>query len=676
MRLRAQLILFTAVGLACPSALVGGTGFLPTPSDNGAYVEVFSSHEQDEQPSSVQQLEWSDTFIREKLTLYSNGYFYHPRFLQYRLLLSGALKQEDYSASYLPSSGWRHGSGYEYEARTIFLPEHPYNLELYALRYEPLFKEQAATQRDSIQTSWGGLFRYRKKPWFFSSRYNENTTRTGVVSSTVRRFGVDGEYYRRYESGNQFSLNAAYNPSRFTHSSGLEGDSTSYSIGNLVDLQRASLNSTLTGNQLDQLGGALERYESDQISWYELLNVYLPLNFRSDLSYQIQNNESKIPDPLSSRSSTLTDISRTYKFDLYHRLYESLDTAYTYWDSTREFSDGETASTSNSLALNYNKTVPRGRAMIGLSLARSRTENQGRADILNEAHPATAVPGSFVLGQQNVEPGSIAVYVRSRPPAPFETIRLEENVHYTLTPVLNTFEVNVNSLPPQFLPPGSFDFTVSYSLTTGDFGLLTDSIGYNASVELLDTLLTPYYNFVAVRSDVLSGDFPGVPLDTTTYTAGLRFLRGPLRALAEYQNLEWEISPYRSWRAEVQYVGSLNSTTRVYATASYLDRLYPRGSSFMNRDAFSDETASASGNIQKQVPSQGLTFSAGGAYSQFLGRVAGNSYSLNASMTWKVGKMDLSAGGSAYASAMQGLGGSPTSRHHQYYYVNLRRTFF
>src|SRR4029450_12450340 len=101
------------------------------------------------------------------------------------------------------------------------------------------------------------------------------------------------------------------------------------------------------------------------------------------------------------------------------------------------------------------------------------------------------VPGFFTLAQPNVDPQSVVVFLRS-PLPPFNVIRLVLGVDYTLTPVANLLEVQIVTLPPQFALPGTYDFTVSYSLTTGTFELQTDDVGYNVSVDLLDAMLTPY----------------------------------------------------------------------------------------------------------------------------------------------------------------------------------------
>jgi hypothetical protein len=669
-------------------ALFGGTlaladwgDLIPRQFGNGAYLDLFASYEHDELTNDFRTSQWTDVFFREKLTFFSNGYFYHPRFLQYHFSVSGALKQENFNASYLSSEGWHHGTGYEYDARMFLLPEHPYNLELYALRFEPLLQQQASTQSSSVQSSWGGLFRYRDKPWFFSTSYNDTTTESGVVSSNVTQFSAQGEYFRRFAEGNQFSLNAGYNPTHFSNNTGIDGDALEYTFGGLVDLQTARLTATVTQNNITQESFGSRRFENDQTAWYEVLNLYFPKNFRSDISYRIQDNENTIPVGFSGQSQTLSDLNKIFELDIIHRLYESLDSTFTHVDNSRTSPAGDTDFTSNSLAFNYNKLIPRGRFLAGLNLGRSRTDTVGQVDVVDESHPAVPVPGFFTLDQPNVDPGSVVVFLRS-PLPPFNVIRLVLGVDYTLTPIANRLEVQIVTLPPQFALPGTYDFTVSYSLTTGTFDLQTDDVGYNVSVDLLDGMFTPYYGYVAIRSKVLSGVFPGVPLDSTTRTLGLRYYRGPLRALAEYQNLQWNVSPYRAYRLEAQYVGNVNPTTRCYANGSYVHKYFPQGTSLTLQEAYTDDTLSAAGSVQKQIPSSGVFFSVGGVLSRLRGRVTGTAYALNSTLTWRVGKLDMSAGAIAEHSVTESTPEFTTGtdftneRLHRYIYFNLRRTFF
>lgn len=676
MRRRVAVILCAALGLGAPSAFGDARDFIPRPWDNGAYIDLFGSYERDDITRVASPYGWDDTFIREKVTLFSDGYVYHPRFLQYHLSVGGALKQERYDTTYLEPAGWTHSSGVEYDARLFLLPEHPCNLEVFALRYEPLYKQQASTQHDSVETSYGASFQYRRKPWLAHARYSVDTIDQGPYSTTVDRLGLDGEYFKRFLNGNQLSFNAAYNPSSSSTSEDLEASTDQYLFGNLIDLRKVRLNTSLSRNDYGQESDFSGEFSNDQFAWWELLNLYFPWNLRSEISYRRLENDSTIPDPVSGLERDLTDDNDELQFELVHRLYQSLDTSYVYLDSSRSSSGGDTDTRFQTLNFNYTKTIPDGgRVNLGLNLGRGTTESQGRTDIVSEPHPALAVPGNFTLAQQNVDPASITVFLRS-PLPPFAPVQLIETVHYVLTPIANTYQVDIFALPPLFVVPGTYDFFASYSLTGGDYELGSRTRAFSSSVDLFNTMLTPYYSYVAVRSDVLSGIFPGIPFDSTTNTAGVRYQRGPWRARVEYQDLAWDVSPYHAFRGDLQYVGNVSPTMSLYGTAAYVNKRFPDGSSPGLTDPYTDETVSASGSLRKEIPSQGLTLSVGGVLSQTQGLVDTSAWSLNSSMTWRVGKLDVTAGANAYGSDTSGATTVESDRVHQYYYVTVRRLLF
>ena len=664
-----------AVGFAPSRVFAEWTDFVPTPVENEAFLEVFTSFERDNHRGGSRSVRWTDTFIREKLTLYSIGYSYHPRFLQYQFSVAGIGKQEDYDSTAIESRGWRYGSGLEYYARLLLLPEHHYNLDAYVSRYEPKYKEQAATEHDSVATSHGASVRYRKKPYFLYAGYGQDSIDSEEASSDVTRFRLTGEYFKRYANGNELSFNGAFNPSWFSNSQDIEGNSTEYVLGNFLHLWRVRLNSSLTKSLFDQESRSLEKFKTDQLAWYELLTAYLPWNFRTDLSYRFQDNEAKIDQAGATPTRTLSDRSKNLQVNVLHHLYQSLDSAYTFLHNSRNSRGGESTTMFHGLNFNYTKLIPLGRFLAGVSLGRGETDNSGQASVVNEPFSAIPVPGSFILPQQNVEPGSITVFLKS-PLPPFEAILLEENVHYVVIAVLNTFEIQLLTLPPQFAVPGTYDFLVSYSLASGDFGLQTDTFGGNTSVELFENLLTPYFSYVTIRSEVVSGVFPGVPVDSTTYTAGLIVHLGSLRVRGEYQNVDWDVTPYESWRAEVQYMGDLTLSTNVYATASYLNKHFSQGTSEFQAVAFTEKTTSASGGIRQQLFSRNMYLSAGGSYSRLEGLVDGNTYSLNASWVWTLGKLDVTVGASAFAAETKGPTIISTERDHQFFYLNLRRRLF
>jgi len=669
------LILCVAPGIGASPVSAEWREFAPRPFENGAFVDGYGSYERDHNDTGRSSSEWTDKFFRERFTLYSNGYSYHPRFLQYAVSLSGLLSQEEFDASFARSHGWQSNTGWEYDGNLYLLPDHPYNLHLFARRYEPLFKEQAATQHSTVENSRGASFRYRRKPYFFNARYTDESIESAQSNSDATRLFVDGQYFKNYANGNELAFTAAYNASWFSASDELDGNSAEYLLGNFVNLKRVRFSTNVSKTEYEQHSPLSGKFSSDHRSGYELVNAYLPWRFRADASYRYDDNDTTIEEPGDGEHQKLSDTSKTAELDVYHRLYESLDSRYTLLDSSLESSGGDTTTLSHAVTLNYAKTIPRGRINAGINLGRSDTDSHGRTDVANEPHDNVSVPGAFSLQQQNVDEASIVVFLKS-PLPPQELIQLVESVDYLVVPLLNSFEIRVFALPPQFVVPGTYNFVTSYSLTVGDYELRSDMYGGNINVELFENLLTPYFSYQAVRPHVVSGTFPGTPLDATTYITGLLCERGPWRVRGEYQDLQWDVSPYRAWRVEVQYVKALNDTTSIFSAASYLNKHYPHGLSETEPTAFTEETVTATGSIQKQFFSRNLYLSGGGSYSRLNGLTDTNAYSVHGTLVWKIGKVEVIIGASAYMADTTGSGVGSTKRDHQLSYLKLRRQLF
>ena len=674
--MRRSLLLALLAALAA-SAAPGAAAwlFVPHPARNQGFVELFASRESDDNRYGARDLRWDNSFLREKLTFESSGYSYDPRFMLYDLSLSGAFKQERYDVSSAAEPVWRNDTGLEYRVRALFLPTHSYNLELFALRYEPLYRQNSATERSNLFTSRGADFRYRKKPWFFRSHYTDNRVDSREASSSVERLGLDGEYFRLFAGGGQLSFNAAFNPSRFSNSNGLDGRSTDSLASSTVERGRLRLFSTVSHGTQDQSTRGDGDYSSRQFDWYERLTAQLPLHFRSDLGYRYDDGETRFRSTTGEPEHRLSNTGRDLDFDLVHKLYESLQSQYTYRDSARSSLGGTTDSFSHALAFTYSKSIPRGRLYAGITGSRGETESRGTNDVVDESHSGVAVPGSFTLDRTEIDPATIALFLKS-PIAPYDTIQLEENVQYTVTALGASYEIRIFDLPPEVVIPGTYDFLVSYSLLGGDFRLRTDSFGHNASVELFGNLVAPYYSYVKIHSRVLSGSFPGTGLDSSTFTTGIRFLHGPWRGRVEYQDVSWEVSPYRSFRTEAQYFGALSASTNLYATLSHVERRYARGSSRLYVAGLRETFDSGSASVQQRLFRRALLLSLGGSLTRSRGLYETDAYSVDGSLSWRIGRIDLSSGASYYDSRSRGSLFATSRRDHYYLFFRLRRTFF
>ncbi|HQR44645.1 MAG TPA: hypothetical protein PK598_01360 [Thermoanaerobaculia bacterium] len=607
------------------------------------------------------------------------GYFYHPRFILYRALVSGALKQEQYEQSSFPPLGWRNGNAFEYDVRVYVLPEHPYNLELFATRYEPLFRQEFVNPADTTSTSLGADFRYRRKPWFVHARAEEDGFDTAGVLTTVRLLNVDGKYFKEYTEGRRLSLEASYTPSRLTDSLGFASDTASASFSNTLESRRFQLLSNVSLDDLNQngRGGATLQAKSRMFSWYEQFTANLPYNLRADAIWRYQDNDSEYGATPQSRTMTISNVHKGGEFDLRHQLYESLQTTYALrWDSSSS-SSGETTSLSNSLNFSYTKRIDgvRGRLMLGLNLSGGDTQNTGQLQVVDEPHPGVPVPGAFLLQQPGADPASVVVFARS-PQPPFDLVQLTEGANYTVTTVGNSLQITILSLPAEFPVPGKYDFRVSYALLSGDFKARIRAFGQNGSFALFDDLLTPYYTYAAVKSEVLSGTYPGGGIDSQVFTAGLSFLKGPWRARVEYGDVRWATSPWHGWKGEVQFTGPVGRSTNLNGLATYQVQNFEGTEGTGGLAAYKQTGLSASGNVQQFLVARTLSLSGGASYSRITGLSDSRSYSLNATLSWKIGKLDLS-GGATYSNAeTQNVSFYTTRTVRQYYYLRLRRLLF
>jgi hypothetical protein len=671
------LVLALLAGRPAP-ARADWTDFLPRTLETHAWLGLQFLYESDDQQSGPRHLTWDDTLFREKLTLETAGYVYHPRFVRYRMLVSGALKQETYDKSDLPPLGRRDSSGFEYDARLFFLPEHPYTLELFATRQEPLLREEYAIQVPSVSTSYGADFRYRKKPWTFHLRASDDGIDASGLSTDVKRLLVDGRYFKSFGPGKTLAFNATYSPSRFTSSNGYTGDTQDAFLGNTLESGRFHLYSNLSETRLDQQGGlGTFQTKSRQLSWYEQFSAELPWRLRLELYWRYNENDSDYGGTAAADAQAVSSVNKNVEARLQHQLYDSLQSAYTFrWDESASTGGGTTA-TGNALAFNYTKSVPgpRGRLTATLNLGQGDTQSSGQNQILDELHPGVPVPGRFLLGRPDADPASVAVFVKS-PVPPFELVKLTENLHYTVTGVGNTLEVTVLTLPAEFLVPATYDFRASYSLVIGNYRARTQTLGQSASLALFDSRLTPYYSFAALRSTTISGEAPGGGLNSNVFTAGASYNDGPWRALVEYGSVTWAASPWTGWKGEVQYIGPVAPMTTLNVTASYQQRHFGQSDSGEGTPPYTERATAAFGSVQKLFFSRQLSLSAGGSYSRVQGLSDSRSVGLNANLSWKTGRLEI-LGGANYTNTQTANGTAYAGRTiHQYYYLWLRRLLF
>jgi hypothetical protein len=652
------------------AARAGWQDFVPTPFKNSVALDIGAAYEWNETALGEQRHVQSDLFVKEKLTVISNGFSYHPRFIQYHLLLATALKQETFKNDGQAAIS-SNASGFDYDLRLNVLPEHPYRLQLFASRTEPIYKQYLSADAGAVSTRRGAVFSYRKKPFFLNLRSIESSRTWARGTSDLEVYGATGRYFKELGGGRTFSLAPFYDHATARSSSAPGGSAENYGVANTVDLNVSSLESSVSRSLYRQDAQA-RRLESDGFSWLERLRLQLPLHLKSLLTYRYQTHDRTIaPDGASGGEVRSVD-NRYYELDIIHTLYRSLETTYRLRRDSAASADGDTASTTNSLAANYTKSVPRGTFLAGANVSRSETDSAGRTTVADETHERLGLNEVFTALRRDADCGSIRVFLTDHTagdrPVP---------VDFVVVPAPGArCDIMVTGIPQDFDETAPHDYTISYTIESGDYTLRTDSYGYNASLALFHNNLNPYFSRTVTSAKLVSGTYPGTPFDGSVSTVGLVLGSLPWRLLGEYQQSDGRADTFRRWRGEIDYSQSVTPTTNVALTASYTSTEYPEGSTAGSPQAYTNAATRLSANLQQRLFRRSLVLSAGGSYTSFEGLMKSSGYSLRASLQWKIGKTTITAGANGFSSRRERLPEPDAERARRYYYLNLRREIF
>ena len=145
--------------------------FTPTFYSMHSALELDMSQQMTEYRQGNQTTKSSTRAWGEKINLSGGGFVYHPRFFVFQANLSEGLSQAHNSDSNTQS-----GTTTDYELRSKFLPEHPYNLELYTLHNATAAKATFLQGPTDTYDQTGAIFRYQDRPFSFTTSYHANST--------------------------------------------------------------------------------------------------------------------------------------------------------------------------------------------------------------------------------------------------------------------------------------------------------------------------------------------------------------------------------------------------------------------------------------------------------------------------------------------------------------------
>ncbi len=651
--------------LLTPAAAMGAEKiFFPQLSAFEGDMEFGLSREEYNNKTNGRGIGTEDSTATERLRLGTVGYVYHPRFITFRLKGAWGLRQEDFDSE---SVGHRRTSGTteEYDLRAWLLPEHPYNLELYTVRRNPLLAGRLQPGSNIVSYEKGATFRYLWMPWSFETGVNQ------VNTSGNNTFAYDS--HGVFAAGSAFlgptTTSASYFRTVTEELSGVrENTRDRYYLSNRISQPLFTLNSRV--EQQEEHRGGLTRMPAtdDRLNWNEDITIPLPAHFLASAFYNVDRERTSMlffPPDLPEQSFSRTETGR---FTLNHILYASLRTNYSVQYLDIGSSTGNSDSVSQSVSTVYTKLIPGGRLTLGGLLNRGEQTRKGAPTTLREAHQIVA-PGSFFLNGTQVNISTISVWIQDPPGSPV----LLQPFQYQVNQAGPRTEIQILSLPVPFALGIPHQFLVDYQTIPADVALLNRQTGYNLRLELFNNTMNPYYNHSSNEQRVVSGRIPGGPDLTTSDTIGLQVLVAPFSLLAEYANYRSRTNPFESWRAGADYALQMTESASVTARLFHSRTAY--ADTIQGTKGYSDELTETSVQFRRDLPEQHLNLSAGGSYAVRYTFTTTQAYSANAIILWRLGKLEARAGAtSTYSTSSLPHGQQRASSN--YYYFTLTRHLF
>jgi hypothetical protein len=659
-----------------PSVAAADMQFMPRIIKSEAEAGIDMSYESNKNSvTGGGGLDTTDTFFAENITLSTTGFIYDPRFILFLAKVTGGSAQEMFKL--VPGNednSWHTYLLKEYEFRAVILPEHPYNLEIYAIRRNPFIHGRLSPGISLVTYDNGAIFKYKRMPYAATARYAMTTLESERSTTHNKTLNVSGGYFKDW--GTTALTLTHSNADSTTNGVPINFTNDDYSLENQIRFfkQKAYLTTNVAQNKVTQ-SSIIQDFHDKRLTWTEQLNLDLPWNFSSSIYYNYYKENSKSHTTEPVLESDLNTKSNTGGLTVSNRVYKSLLTTYNfnYIDSTSQ--TGKFRVISNSLSSNYVKTIPVGKVLANFTIGKSDLEQTGSPSIINETHNAPLF-GEFSLERGDIDESTLLIRVKT--PDTGLLIDLQRGVHYQLFQVGNSFLVDIIGIPADALssdPLFVYEFQVTYDIAAQNAKISTTNFGYSLRLELFHNLVNPYYSYFHTSQDVISGTILGGPENTSTNTVGISFEKPSYVFLVEYEDVQSNIRPSKRYRAELNYHKNITLTTNLLGRLYRTKTEYPEVPGEIQGISFNNTITGVDVRVRKTYPRKKVNIYAGGSYSRRTGFFTTTTYSLNSLLTWKIGKIDLTAGLELGRAETQ-LDTGKEEQTHQYYYLSVRRKLF
>jgi hypothetical protein len=659
--------LIGALVVPLASSPAAGATFVPRIVNTEGDLEIDASSQTNQYTQGNTTTTFNGRFMSERVDLFADGYVYHPRFEIFLARLIPAMNQSSIATD---GSTYRTSKGtMDYEFRTTFLPEHPYNLELYALHHESPGPGVSWRGQTMPMNEYGALFNYKSNPYFFSATYDDLTLESPLYRTDTVSYRANGSY-----AGKVLSHQAAYTHSDSLSSQDLHVTREAYGYGNMARLADVRLDSRVDRVTSEQQQWPRPSYETDLFTWTEQLVAPLPLNFRLEINYRYMDETDRTGEDAASGLPATEVFNRSTgtSLNLGHQLYRSLTSNLSMNNTAVTSSSGDIDSRSLMFGSTYTKTIPSGMMSAGIQFGRTETDRQGNPVVLSEAHAAPLL-GSFVLNQQNVILSTLVVQVKD---APTNSWMVLPPGNYAITFLGLTIQITVLDVSPAALQPPAYvyDFRASYALQNQS-KIDTTFEGFSLRLKMWDGLLSPYYSFFRSDQEMVVGLMPGGTDQYTNETAGLGTQAGPLSAFVERQRYRSRLNPSETWRTQVQYRSAVGDDTNVSLLASYLQVDHLASSSVPPSIPFRESTAGTEAVLDMKFPHTNMNFLMNASYYSTNSVIDSTTMIMNASVIWRIGLLSVNGGAQLYR--LESLPATGRVAYvTEYYYVTIHRKLF
>jgi hypothetical protein len=535
-------------GCAAPAtreAEVGNVHF----SNLDGYVELISRRRERDQQSKtdILNLKSTETIFEENLGLETEGYIYHPNFLELALAGVFGLTQRDYTEtrSGVERSDSEDGDIVEFDLTGRFLKKKMYPGLVYARRSQELEPRMFAPSIETTADNYGVIWQYFSPKTPSRVQLNRNVIELVPVGGDEAP-GRQENTTAAFETGYNFSEFNALTFSYTRSSISEEPYELSYDADDVALAHRLDFGDQHQHRLQSELSYYDQRgtFNIERTQWRELLRLNHTETLRSwyqlEVTDRTQGNILGL-EPIDEQSYYLAGT-------IEHQLYDSLVSQLYAYLQRQEYASGPEIDRYGAQAsFDYRKTNRWGELRSNYRAGLEQQDRRGgfqRIEVLDERRTFQD-PEPVVLASANIETGSIFVTAEDR------TTYYMRGRDYTVYTVGD--RVELRRVPTGEIADGE-TVLVDYVFSLGGDLELDTVMQHFELRQDFDWGLSPYYRLRWQDQTITPATASGaIPEDITAHTFGLEYRRGSLRLGGEYEDHASTINPYEAFRLSASY---------------------------------------------------------------------------------------------------------------------------